>query len=649
MGGMGGSMRPPGKSGLTFDHILSRLQGELQKSRETGAELHSLTTAMEDIHDTLGGALVRRLSCLLEALIDDFIIQPANLPSYPSTLPPVRPPQQQHTLPPDTHASPSSSEPVPLSTLGELQTQLHETQSMLASHIDKIRALEGALAEHEAMKREIGALREMMEERKRELEVELRRDASRHHEDEQESEDIDDDARSIHTIIPHELERVVEEDEEQLRAEEEEDRRRRREELGRPRTPEPTGLGLTEDDYDVHHRDHDHGHNVHRSEQRSPSPPSHHPQESAIIDELSRRLAVLSERIESVLESDSHLQAEHAVARSTISDLVGKVSALEALVQATQGQVQAQQLTLNEVVQQQTSPGRMEERESLTTMLNEWKKSVEGQWSAVREEWSQERERLSRAREEWEARVRAVENGLGSAVGRVDAGVATLAAIQTQVLQQQQRQQKTVSNGDARHGLVTPPSPRSLSSDSNSSRSRQRKRRSSSSRGRSRSLPHTHTNDKSTRNGDGELELLGMALGDEEDDATCVVGQDSESIVPGGFTGTIKSRPFSPPLRLLDALKMKEQSTKMSLSMSAEEAARTLATPDPSVRMSASQSTVDSKSDQSVSEEVVCDLGCARCTLADDLRQPGLSVSTAVGVLVLSVAAAAVLWRVKPE
>lgn len=58
MGGMGGSMRPPGKSGLTFDHILSRLQGELQKSRETGAELHTLTGAMTEINDTLGGALV---------------------------------------------------------------------------------------------------------------------------------------------------------------------------------------------------------------------------------------------------------------------------------------------------------------------------------------------------------------------------------------------------------------------------------------------------------------------------------------------------------------------------------------------------------------------------------------------------------------
>jgi hypothetical protein len=58
MGGMGANMRLPGKSGISFDHILSRLQGELQKSRETGAELHSLTGAMNEIHETLGGNLV---------------------------------------------------------------------------------------------------------------------------------------------------------------------------------------------------------------------------------------------------------------------------------------------------------------------------------------------------------------------------------------------------------------------------------------------------------------------------------------------------------------------------------------------------------------------------------------------------------------
>ena len=47
--------RPPGKTGLSYDVILNRLQGEVQKSRETGAELMGLTTAMGDVGDILGG------------------------------------------------------------------------------------------------------------------------------------------------------------------------------------------------------------------------------------------------------------------------------------------------------------------------------------------------------------------------------------------------------------------------------------------------------------------------------------------------------------------------------------------------------------------------------------------------------------------
>ena len=53
-----GSIRPPEKNRLTFDHILSCLQGELQKSWETGVELHNLMGTMNDIHDTLGRSLV---------------------------------------------------------------------------------------------------------------------------------------------------------------------------------------------------------------------------------------------------------------------------------------------------------------------------------------------------------------------------------------------------------------------------------------------------------------------------------------------------------------------------------------------------------------------------------------------------------------
>ncbi|ETW84959.1 hypothetical protein HETIRDRAFT_439399, partial [Heterobasidion irregulare TC 32-1] len=51
---------------------------------------------------------------------------------------------------------------------------------------------------------------------------------------------------------------------------------------------------------------------------------------------------------------------------------------------------------------------------------------VEGQWSGVCEEWAEERARISSAREDWEARVRAAEEGFDGAVAKVDAGLATL-------------------------------------------------------------------------------------------------------------------------------------------------------------------------------------------------------------------------------
>jgi hypothetical protein len=68
LGGMGGGPSlglsgRSGKSGLTFDHILGRLQTELQKSRETGSDLHGLAGVMTDINETLaGGAAVRGIS-----------------------------------------------------------------------------------------------------------------------------------------------------------------------------------------------------------------------------------------------------------------------------------------------------------------------------------------------------------------------------------------------------------------------------------------------------------------------------------------------------------------------------------------------------------------------------------------------------------
>jgi hypothetical protein len=58
MGAMSSSMMARGKSGLTFNHILCRLESKLQKSPETGAKLHNMMSAMNDIHNTLGGFIV---------------------------------------------------------------------------------------------------------------------------------------------------------------------------------------------------------------------------------------------------------------------------------------------------------------------------------------------------------------------------------------------------------------------------------------------------------------------------------------------------------------------------------------------------------------------------------------------------------------
>lgn len=63
-----------------------------------------------------------------------------------------------------------------------------------ASHVDKVWVLEGVFAEHEVIKRELSLLR---------LSVEGAKGSSK-------EVDFanDDDARSICTVVPHELERV---------------------------------------------------------------------------------------------------------------------------------------------------------------------------------------------------------------------------------------------------------------------------------------------------------------------------------------------------------------------------------------------------------------------------------------------------------
>ncbi|KAF4580028.1 hypothetical protein EYR36_001848 [Pleurotus pulmonarius] len=184
MGGMGGGMRAPGKSGLTFEHILNRLQGELQKSRETGTELQSLNGTMSKVHDTLGGSL------------------PSKLPPYPHISPPSVP------FKPWTHPNPN-----PTPTLRSHQ-RLFQTYKPSST---RLRHPVVTVVPHE-----LATVAEEDEEQEKEAEAGQNRQGETSQPREEKVRDVEEEAEDA-------------------------ERRQRQEELGRPRTPEPASLGMGSD------------------------------------------------------------------------------------------------------------------------------------------------------------------------------------------------------------------------------------------------------------------------------------------------------------------------------------------------------------------------------------------------------------------
>lgn len=405
MGGMGGGARHPSRNGLTIEHILKRLSGELQKSRETSAELGSVANAMGEIENVMGGG------------------QPPSLLPYPHSLPAVRSQQQQqqqHGQQSQPQHSESEISSLALAHCKALQKELVDTRMALHTQIDKIHALELLYRDQEDTKRDVNTLRDLIEEQ---------RDRSRRQDD-----DDDDDRRSVHTVVPHELESVPEEDETEAE-ESEEERNARREELGRPRTPEPSSLGMHDDD-----EEHERG--------RVPSQPP------GIPDEWGRRLTTLSDQLEAALELSRNLQAQQTVAQQTIEALENKVAALESMVittqasQAAEEEKRAESLNVREKAQQ----------ESMVSMFAEFKKTIEDRWGNVKSEWQAEHDRIGKRQEEWESRAKTLEDGVSKASGKFELGIANLTSQLTNM-----RTNGNIIPGKHHNGLVTPPSPRSLS------------------------------------------------------------------------------------------------------------------------------------------------------------------------------------------
>ena len=637
-----------------------------------------------------------------------------------------------------------------ITSVQDLQSQVRDTQSSLESHLERVRVLEEAFAEQEVMKREVKALKEEMEARRLEIDIERAKVEEKiRHEVEQVQrgrsfgrseddhgrregdyvprggfdldddeiglhdvlDDEDDETRSIATSIPHELERVDEEDEDQLVSahedqfdepesvqpledtarymlangtrsattangdprnqntrDEEEVREGREFAVGRPRTPEPH-LSLL-------------------ASARRPSLSSPHSTPDPHVHE---QIAELSKRLVDILQQTSTLEARYTKAQEAIGGLQNKVVDLETMLDVAKKELAEAHASQKEAPAEAEPPLEkvtevVGERQyaSLVEMMTEWKKGVEGQWGSVREEWTQERDRLAKAREEFESRLRQVDSGLEKVVSLQSTLVSQQQQMQAQI-QQQQQQLLALNNtsqmpshpflhlnGDAvKHngGLVTPPSPRSQSSDSG--RYRRRRRRSSGSRAgvRTRSSSEERPTNKSGEQ-DSEEVLddedadtdATLASSTEEDPENKTLANSYGEVTPEGTSGTSLLQPsgqLATPASSVGSLdadvnssgarNLLKGSTISSLTHPNFEAMASLTFID-TIRQTllilisyvaylVFGAPIKQNSDPSSSSP----LGSSPHTV------PTVHLQTAAGVVLLSIAAAAVFWKVKPE
>ncbi|KAF8331670.1 uncharacterized protein EI90DRAFT_3056901 [Cantharellus anzutake] len=463
LGGMGGPglglAGRAGKSGLSFDHILNRLQSELQKSREAGSDLSGLTGTMNEINESFQGGSH----------------PPTNLHQ---SIPPVRPPPTESQPPPvDSNVS-----------LSSLHTQLAQTQSNLASHVEKLHSLESVIADHQQMKLEVQHMRELMEQRQRDMESlvpSFHSSKVNHHV----HVDDDDDRRSILTLVPESsgsgalVSSTADRDHD--------DDERGRSEAIRPRTPEPHGLD--EDEDDAHDGLHRFDNPVTR---HSPTPnfnagypgqAPHTPDDLRSQNaQLASRLEALTSQLDTALSLSQSLQQQAEAAQFNLERLQARVESLEAVIEAKNEQERQQQPPQPEP-EPPCVPVEETKEETPAVGLDVWEawtQRVEGQWKVEREEWDNERLRLKEAAREWEARMCAMESREEE---RVKEGKSILDAIKLEreaelkawsssgsdiaVVDQPNYQKRPLVNGMLKHLTKK----RSGSSSSSSSKVRKRK------------------------------------------------------------------------------------------------------------------------------------------------------------------------------
>ncbi|KDE05942.1 hypothetical protein MVLG_03754 [Microbotryum lychnidis-dioicae p1A1 Lamole] len=387
---MGGGGSAQHQNALNIDHFLGKLQTELAKSRETGSHLNEVSTTLNDVQDTLGGGVANAplpppgtSAALFSRGITNGQVN-----------------AQQQALAHQQHAQ----------SITQLQNQLQETQLSLAGHVGKMKDLEGLLAEHEAMKREVGSLRRQMEtdvgavhlarsgsegdtlppsasERGgREspiaamLEAQDRADRERDqvHDDDEDDDDGDDDARSVvsvDTVIGGVSGRLN----------------------GRATSKRSQGDARRE---------------VELQEQNA---------------RLNARLDQLASELDEAIKLGQSLRSQQEQAATTIRKLEQLISGLEKKVERqTEAAINSSRAVPTGVagVDEKKLGDRLESR------WMGWKEMFEKSWEREKRDWQVEHDKLKVAVQEWEERRRASssdEEEDAASVGRTADGSAAVA------------------------------------------------------------------------------------------------------------------------------------------------------------------------------------------------------------------------------
>ncbi|GAA5915241.1 uncharacterized protein JCM6883_002371 [Sporobolomyces salmoneus] len=368
-GGVGVARRPArapinAQNGLSFEHVLSRLQGELQKSRDTGSNLNDVNSTLCDVHDTLGGSAPPRQQNAVNGPLP-----------YPTT----------SSFPP--RAQPGASN----ESIQALQQQLND----LASHVGRIRDLEGMLKEQEGVREEVENLRRLMEENGRREEIEREREQNeREREREQERNGRESPVARLLEREEREAEGEEEEDDNDTRSIASVDTVVEAPQQSEKKKQVNGGSPLDLDD---------------ETTSEPPPPPPATSSDSPTstttaptidVDELARerlvlqeqnaaltaRLDALSAELDEAIQLGRSLQTQHAETLSTIKLLEDKIGSLETTVdervEKAQGKIMRE----------------CEER------WKGWKEVFEEGWKREKEGWREEREKLWEVVKEWEER-----------------------------------------------------------------------------------------------------------------------------------------------------------------------------------------------------------------------------------------------------